>query len=151
MHTESHPLAGKTVLLSRTAQDPARQILTPGTLYVVEDWWDKLTGKSWTITENNFACTHYAMRSALVMPPLPLDDEVVYGHVAGLGHLVHASELGGVVEFFKDDLPAGWRWATAEEAEDWINLAHVGIVRIVQFGDDQADIAVPMEASDAVG
>ena len=140
MHTESHPLAGKTVLLNKNAADPARGILTPGTLYDVEDWWDKLTGQSWMTTEGNFACTHYAMRSALVMPPIAIDDEVVYGHVRGLGHLVHAGELGGVVEWF-EELPEGWRWATETETEGWTDLEHIGIVKTGE--DDQADIAVP--------
>jgi hypothetical protein len=96
MHTESHPLAGKTVLLNTSASDPVRKIVVEGARYRVEGWWDQLTGKSWMFTDNNWACMHYGMRAGLT--DLPTDDEVVYGHIGTFGHLVHVSELGEVVD-----------------------------------------------------
>jgi hypothetical protein len=60
----------------------------------IEDYWDRVSGLSWTLCSGNPAAPSYAMRSG--MAPLPLDDEVVYGKVEGFGHLVHISELGEV-------------------------------------------------------
>lgn len=91
MHEEPHPLAGKNVLLNDKVQgDP--EVMWPGRVYTVEDWWDRVSGGSWMYAEGNPACLKYAMRSA--MSGLPLDNEVVYGKIDGLGHLIHASELG---------------------------------------------------------
>lgn len=87
-HEAAHPLAGKTVILKDVSLDPRGMIL-PGSEFVVRDWVDRL-GKSWRF-EENFATAHYANRAAV---NLPLDDEVVYGHIGRLGHCVHNSELG---------------------------------------------------------
>lgn len=95
-HTESHELAGKTVVLNDTASDPVQKQVEPGNLFRVEDWWDVITGKSWAISDGNIAAMHYAIRiGASFIPP---DDEVVYGKIGAFGHLVHVSELGKVKE-----------------------------------------------------
>lgn len=103
MHAESHPMAGKTVRLSEKALDPLRGILVPGTEFEVEDWYDYKYGRgggsSWQV-DSTWTTLHYAQRiaaSELVRVVIPVDDEVVYGHVRGLGHIVHASELGEYV------------------------------------------------------
>ena len=87
MHKESHPLAGKTVKI-KTGQ-------LAGAEYRIEDWWDLLTGGSWGDAQGNPAAMKYAFRSAVT--DLPMDDEVVYGKIGCLGHLVHVNELGDVV------------------------------------------------------
>lgn len=92
MHTERHPLAGKLVTLNAEVDKGARSELSSGMLYRVEDWWDRVSGGSWMNAKGNPACLKYAMRSA--MSGLPLDNEVVYGKIDGLGHLIHATELG---------------------------------------------------------
>lgn len=96
-HTESHPLAGKTVYLNDNAEDPLRGILLPGTEFVVEDWYDFLggrgDGRSW-MSDATFTTMHYGQR-VNYLGRVP-DDEVVYGHVGAFGHIVHVSELGGV-------------------------------------------------------
>lgn len=89
-HDEKHPLAGTVVTLSN-AIDPNGEVVT-GAEFRVEDWWDKLTGGSWMFAEGNPAALKYAMRAGMG-GQLPLDDEVVYGHIGPLGHLVHVSEL----------------------------------------------------------
>lgn len=102
-HQESHPLAGRTVRLNvQTGVNPNKlDEELQGQEYVIEDWWDKLTGGSWMDADGNPACLKYAMRSGF--NSLPLDNDVVYGKVyhdsgfgspIGLGHLVHVSELG---------------------------------------------------------
>lgn len=95
VHAAAHPLARKTVRLNDTASDPQRHIVVTGAEFVVEDWWDRLTGGSWMNAGGNPAALFYAMRSGTTH--LPFDDEVVYGHIGPFGHLVHASELGEVV------------------------------------------------------
>lgn len=62
-----------------------------GQEYTVEDWWINVFGKSWMVANGNFAAMNYAVRSAAA--GLPTDDEVLYGKVDGLGHLVHVSEI----------------------------------------------------------
>ena len=69
------------------AQDPN----FGGSDYRVEDWWDRVAGKSWMDCNGNPACLIFAMRSGLA--GLPTDDEVLYGKVGSFGHLVHISEI----------------------------------------------------------
>jgi len=92
IHKEAHELAGKTVVL-HCLPDPDE---LNGKLYRIEDWWDRVAGCSWMSCQGNPACLKYALRSA--REPLPTDNEVVYGKVDGLGHLVHVTELGGIAK-----------------------------------------------------
>jgi hypothetical protein len=89
MHEQSHPLAGQTVSSSLGE-------------FEIEDWWDHLTGKSWMYANNNPAAMNYAMRAGVAR--LPVNDEVVYGHVRGMGHLVHVTELGALSSTETDEL-----------------------------------------------
>lgn len=82
MHTEPSPLAGHYVTVTVDGKEY---------LYHVEDWWDHLAGESWMYAEGNPAALKYAMRAGLA--GLPVDDEVLYGKIGGLGHLVHISEI----------------------------------------------------------
>lgn len=59
--------------------------------YVVEGYWDEITGKSWMWSNGNFAAMNYGMRSGL--KGLPTDDNVLYGKIGALGYLVHVSEI----------------------------------------------------------
>lgn len=80
LHTEKSPLAGQSIPLPDT-----------GTSFVVEDWWDRVTGKSWMFSDGNPAAMIYGIRSG--MEGLPTDDEVLYGKVDGQGILLHVSEI----------------------------------------------------------
>lgn len=93
IHAESHPLAGTTVRIKDGVTDPAQGAVVAGAEYRVEDYWDRVAGGSWSMAEGNPAALHYALRSAV--NDLPLDDEVLYGKIGSLGHLVHVSELDG--------------------------------------------------------
>lgn len=84
--------AGKTFVLNGRASDPIQNAVVPGALYRVEGRWKEITGKSWMTSDGNFAAMHYGMRNG--MTNLPIDDEVVYGKIGSLGHIVHISELG---------------------------------------------------------
>ncbi len=92
IHAEQHPQAGQTVTV--TTDLPLHGLTETSVDFIVEDWWDRLSGGSWMFARGNPACLAYAMRSGL--SGLPTDNEVVYGKTKnGLGHLVHASELQG--------------------------------------------------------
>jgi hypothetical protein len=90
-HKEPRPKAGQVVTVKLKGGDPDR---INGQKYRLEDWWDRVTGGSWMNAVGNPAAIKYAMRNGFA--GLPLDDEVVYGKVDGLGHLLHVSELEDV-------------------------------------------------------
>ncbi len=92
IHKQPHPLAGMTVKIKADVKHP-QQPNFGGSEFRVEDWWDRVAGKSWAICQGNPACLVYAIRSAMARPPINIDDEVVYGKVGHFGHLVHISEL----------------------------------------------------------
>ena len=98
LHQHEHPLAGQTVVINDTASDPAQQAVVPGAHFTIENWWDRMDSHGKTLWENNgnWAAAHYGYRAGLT--GLPHDDEIVYGKINGLGHAVHVSELGDVVE-----------------------------------------------------
>lgn len=87
---EKSPLAGKTVKLKSTVGNWLHAKLADQ-LFEVEDWWQNVAGKSWMFCDGNPACLIYALRSG--KEGLPTDDEVLYGKIGGLGHLIHISEL----------------------------------------------------------
>lgn len=88
MHQQPSPLAGTTVTLKTNI---ASEIA--GRKFQVEDYWDRVSGKSWKVADGNTACMNYALRTGLQEFHVPMDDEVLYGKVGGFGHLVHISEL----------------------------------------------------------
>lgn len=63
--------------------------------YIVEALWDKLTGKSWMVSDGNPAALEYAMRSGLEGDN-HYDDNVWYGHLreSGMGKLIHETQIG---------------------------------------------------------
>lgn len=85
IHQEQHPQSGETVTYRPAGFDQEHQ-------YIIEDWWDRLAGMSWMFTIGNPACINYAAHAREANLPIESDD-VVYGHVDGLGYLAHISEL----------------------------------------------------------
>lgn len=79
IHATAHPKAGQVVTLSNDQQ------------FEIEDWWDRMAGESWMMCEGNPAALSYAIRCGFQQ--LPLDDEVVYGKIDHLGHIIHVSEI----------------------------------------------------------
>lgn len=90
LHQSAHPLAGQTVTLAPVAPDGP---LVLGVEYRIEDYWDRVSGQSWMNATGNPAALGYAMRTGLAKTTTPIDDEVLYGKIGGLGYLVHASEI----------------------------------------------------------
>jgi hypothetical protein len=87
IHEEQSELAGKSVKIKETANKLG------GETILIEDWWDRVSGGSWMFAEGNPACLQYAMRIGLSKQPVCNDNEVLYGKIGSLGHLVHVSEL----------------------------------------------------------
>lgn len=90
-HSEASPLAGKTVAIKASVARAG------GLEFRVEDWWDRVSGKSWKVSlaEGNPACCAYAARPT---PDVPHDDEVLYGKIGPFGHLIHVSEIEPAAE-----------------------------------------------------
>lgn len=64
-------------------------------VYIVEGLWNELNnGKTWkqTADEGNIASFLYAQR-VKIEGLLPDNNKVYYGHICGMGELVHESEL----------------------------------------------------------
>lgn len=69
-----------------------REMITPGTTFWVEGKVSEIFGAPWqTFLANNWAAKHYAKRVELFN--LPNDNEVYYGKIDGLGHMLHRSEF----------------------------------------------------------
>ena len=91
-HTNPHPMAGKTVKIKTGVIHPQFENFG-GSEFRIEDYWDRVAGKSWMFCDVNPACLIYAMRTGLSNIRIPNDDEVLYGKINGLGHLVHINEI----------------------------------------------------------
>ena len=92
IHPSPHPLAGKTVKIKKHIIHPQVPMFG-GSDFIIEDWHDRLMGKSWMFCEGNPACLVYAVRTGFSKNPVPNDNEVLYGKVGAFGHLVHICEL----------------------------------------------------------
>jgi hypothetical protein len=90
-HDASHPLAGQTVTV---VADLAGAGSGPHA-YQVEDWADRVYGRSWMGMNGNPSALYYAMRAGFSDRRIPTDDEVVYGKVGNRAFLVHHSEIAG--------------------------------------------------------
>jgi hypothetical protein len=91
IHEQVSEFAGKKVKIKETSKHN-QDANFGGSEFFVEDWWDKLSGKTWGSCEGNPACIVYSLR--VIDNDLPLDNEVVYGKTPdGLGHLLHVSEI----------------------------------------------------------
>lgn len=82
IHDKPHALAGNTATVKRG--------VFKGEQIVVQDYWDRVSGKSWKKCGGIPAVMHYAER---VISGLPEDDEVIYGKIGPLGYLIHCSEM----------------------------------------------------------
>ena len=60
--------------------------------FVLEGLCKDVIGRTWSDHRGNPACLQYVIRT--VHDQLPVDDNVYYGKIGMLGHLVHSSEIG---------------------------------------------------------
>jgi len=90
IHETQSKLAGRAVTLKKDVKH-FQQPHFGGSEYNVEDYWDRVSDKSWMFSDGNIAAMVYGIRTG--MSNLPIDDEVLYGKVGSFGHLVHISEI----------------------------------------------------------
>jgi hypothetical protein len=67
-----------------------------GQIYKVEDWQDRVFGRSWIGYITNPACLEYMIRRA--KENTPIDDLVLYGHIGAFGKIIHISQIGAEVK-----------------------------------------------------
>jgi hypothetical protein len=93
MHEQAHPLAGQMVELNGKAGDLMQGEVEPGAQFRIEDWADRVFQNTWQAASmfGNWAAKHYGLRAQA--NGLPIDDEVLYGKIGALGHVVHVSEI----------------------------------------------------------
>ena len=88
------PFAGQVV---RTKQDVGLDPLTKAPLggkdFWVEDWWENVSGKSWMNSDGNPAALAYAFRTGMSGGKVPINNEVLYGKIDGLGFMFNVCEL----------------------------------------------------------
>lgn len=88
------PYAGAVVKTKKdVGKDPFGGMDLANKEFYVEDWWENVTGKSWMISDGNIAAMAYGVRTGLRGAIIPIDNEVLYGKIDGLGFLFHVSEL----------------------------------------------------------
>ncbi len=92
MHEQPSKYAGMTMKVKEGISHP--QVSNFGGSEIkIEDWWDRVNGVSWMRSVGNPTALIYAMRTGMSPKKVPIDDEVLYGKIDGLGHLVHVSEI----------------------------------------------------------
>lgn len=89
---ERSPYAGASVKVrGESIKDPMSGVLLSGKDFVIEDWWENVYGESWMFSNGNPAALSYAFR--IGMQHGPIDNDVLYGKIDGIGYLLHISEL----------------------------------------------------------
>lgn len=88
--------AGKTVKIKSGVGISSYGEDMSGQEFVIEDWWENVSGKSWMDSNGNLAALEYAMRAGLngENNNVPIfSNDVLYGKVGAFGHLFHVNEL----------------------------------------------------------
>lgn len=88
------PYAGMTVKVKEDiGPDPMTRQVLAGQDFEIEDWWQNISGRSWMNSDGNPAALNYGFRIRLSGHSIPLNNEVLYGKIGGLGYLFHITEL----------------------------------------------------------
>lgn len=83
--------SGQSLKIKDGFTDPFNGKIPAGTEYLVEGYWDEVTGKSWRVSSENPAALNYLARVS--RQHLPIDNDVLYGKIGPYGFLVHISEV----------------------------------------------------------
>lgn len=85
-------LRGRTAVITEKMNDP-RGMMKPGDTFQVEGPASEVFGMPWDQAQHhmNWAAIHYGTRSR--RNSLPDDNDVYYGKVDGMGHVLHRSEF----------------------------------------------------------
>jgi hypothetical protein len=87
IHNEPSPYAGETVTMKESVPEIG------GETVVVEDWWDRVFGASWTEAPGNPAAMIYGVRAGV--QEVPNNDEVLYVKIENAGILININEIEG--------------------------------------------------------
>lgn len=88
------PYAGMTVKIKdHVGADPMTGSALAGQDFTIEDWWVNVDGHSWMYSDGNPAALNYSFRIGMAQYFVPLDNDVLYGKIGGMGFLFHISEL----------------------------------------------------------
>ena len=90
---EKYKYANQTVILKDIDSLKTPEGDFRGKEFRAEDYWINFYDTSWMFQKGNPACMIYAMRSGFAR--LPIDNNVIYGKIGGLGWLIHESEIEG--------------------------------------------------------
>ncbi len=94
IHPDPHPLARHTVTIRDGVTDNCQHVVVPGATFTIADWAGRYLRAPWGEATGNPTAMQYGLR-LIRTTGVPLDDEVVYGHINGVGHLVHVTEIAG--------------------------------------------------------
>lgn len=89
IHDTIHPMSGARVRIKMKTPDRTLDGLEHD--FRIEDWADRVMGRSIWDSAGNFAIMNYAMRRPDAMASF--SDECVYGKVDGLGYIIHTDEI----------------------------------------------------------
>ena len=65
-----------------------------GKIFIAEGYWRELTGESWVDSRlDNPAVIEFFARNLDKYIDTDVENDVIYGHIDGFGHLFHKSEL----------------------------------------------------------
>ena len=65
-----------------------------GKIFIAEGYWHELTGESWVDSRlDNPAVLEFVTRNLYKYIDTDVENDVIYGHIDGFGHLFHKSEL----------------------------------------------------------
>lgn len=87
MKRQPFQFAGQTVKVKAEIQKFG------GADFRIEDYWENVSGMSWMNSNGNPAAMLYAIRTGSQDFHVPIDNEVVYGKIGGMGYLFHVTEL----------------------------------------------------------
>lgn len=77
---EKSKYAGQVLKVKETGED-----------FIVEDWCENVLGCSWMYANGNPTAMMYGVKAGCT--GLPIDNQVLYGKIGGMGALFHESEL----------------------------------------------------------
>lgn len=93
---ETFKYAGKTVKVKSDVGINSFGQDMSGADFVIEDWWENVSGMSWMDSKGNPAALEYAVRTGVhgKNNSVPMfSNDVVYGKIGPFGHIFHVNEL----------------------------------------------------------
>lgn len=87
-------LRGKKFRVKRNIKKGFLNRKLSGKIFIAEGYWHEITGKSWADTDlGNPAVLEFVDRNLDKYMDTDSENDVIYGHIDGFGHLFHKNEL----------------------------------------------------------